>query len=117
MDIVSQTCPKCKCSLTESYNFCPNCGKKLAKEERKHRKRENRTGNISKLSGNRSKPWIARRDGMLLGTFKTRAEAQKALERITDTTINDRYNMTFKQVYDAWMVTKKSTISSSLLQD
>lgn len=50
---------------------------------------------------------------MLLGTFKTRAEAQKALERITDTTINDRYNMTFQQVYDAWMPEHERTISNS----
>ena len=117
MNIVSQTCPKCKCALTESYNFCPNCGKKLTKEDRKYRKRENGTGNISKLSGNRTKPWMARKGDMVLGTFRSRAEAQKALERVTDQSINDRYNMTFQQVYDAWMVTKKPTISPSLLQD
>lgn len=67
MNIVSQTCPKCKCELTENYNFCPNCGKKLTKAERKYRKRENGTGNISKLSGNRTKPWMERKGDMLLG--------------------------------------------------
>ena len=102
-------CIKCKTDLPESFNFCPNCGKKLTREDRKYRKRENGTGNISRLSGNRTKPWMARRGDMVLGTFSTRAEAQKALERVTDAVINDRYNMTFRQVYDAWMVTKKPT--------
>ena len=74
-------CIKCRKPLPEGAAFCPACGKKQA-AERKHRKRANGTGTISKLSGNRAKPWQARRNNVSIGTFATRAEAQKALERL-----------------------------------
>ena len=95
-------CVKCKAELPEGAAFCPACGKKQAPEPRKHRKRANGTGNISKLSGNRSKPWLARKNDVPIGTYATRAEAQKALERLTDATVTDKFNLTLKQVYDIW---------------
>ena len=95
-------CIKCKAELPEGAAFCPACGKKQAADPRKHRKRANGTGNISKLSGNRSKPWLARKNDVPIGTFATRAEAQKALERLTDATVTDKFNLTFKQIYDIW---------------
>ena len=95
-------CIKCKAELPPGALFCPACGKKQTADTRKHRKRANGTGNISKLSGNRSKPWQARRNGVNIGTYATRAEAQKALERVTDATITDKYNLTFKQIYEMW---------------
>lgn len=114
MNIVSQTCPKCKCELAENYNFCPKCGKKLTKAERKYRKRENGTGNISKLSGNRTKPWMARKNDVCIGTFRTRAEAQKALDRLTDITVTDKYNLTFAQAYERWHEEHRRKISDSM---
>lgn len=110
-------CIKCKADLPEGAAFCPVCGKKQAPQERKHRKRANGTGNISKLSGNRSKPWLARKNGVTVGTFATRAEAQKALERLTDTTVTDKYNMTFKQVYERWHAEHSREISPKTLKD
>lgn len=95
-------CIKCKAELPEGAAFCPACGKKQAPDPRRHRKRANGTGNISKLSGNRSKPWLARKNGVPIGTYATRAEAQKALERLTDATVTDKFNLTLKQVYDIW---------------
>ena len=95
-------CIKCKAELPEGALFCHMCGKKQEPEKRKYRKRANGTGNITKLSGNRKKPWQARKNGVNIGTFATRAEAQKALDRLTDATVTDKFNLTLKQVYDIW---------------
>ena len=106
-------CIKCKSDLPDGAVFCPSCGKKQAAEPRKHRKRANGTGNITKLSGNRSKPWLARRNGVCIGTFVTRSEAQKALERVTDATITDKYNLTFRQIYEAWKPVQERKVTKS----
>lgn len=94
-------CIKCGALLPEGAAFCCACGKKQS-QERKHRKRANGTGSICRLSGKRAKPWLARRNDVCIGTFATRAEAQKALERITDATITEKYNLTFAQIYERW---------------
>lgn len=104
-------CIKCRKPLPEGAAFCPACGKKQA-AERKHRKRANGTGTISKLSGNRAKPWQARRNNVSIGTFATRAEAQKALERLTDADISERFNFTFQQVHDHWLPEHERTIGT-----
>lgn len=106
-------CIKCKADLPDGAKYCPFCGKKQEAEQRKHKKRANGTGNISKLSGNRAKPWMARRNDVCIGTFATRTEAQKALERVTDATITEKYNMTFKQVYDAWKAVHERKVTAS----
>lgn len=105
-------CIKCRKPLPEGAAFCPACGKKQA-TERKHRKRANGTGTISKLSGNRAKPWQARRNNVSIGTFATRAEAQKALERLTDATVTEKFNMTFAEVYDAWKPLQERKVSAA----
>lgn len=109
-------CVKCKKEIPENSAFCNHCGKSQDKT-RKHRKRANGTGNISKLSGNRSKPWLARKNGVAIGTYATRTEAQKALERITDTSITDKYNMTLKQVYERWKAEHSREIAPKTLKD
>ena len=106
-----EICVKCGCELPEGAAFCPRCGKRQTAAPRKHQKRANGTGCISKLSGNRKKPWMARRNDVCIGTFATRSEAQKALERLTDVVINDKYNMTFSQVYERWYEEHKRKIS------
>lgn len=105
-------CIKCKKPLQEDFLWCPYCGKKQV-AERKHKKRANGTGNVTKLSGNRAKPWLARRNGVTVGTYSTRTEAQKALERLTDTTVNDKYNLTFSQVYESWKSIHERKVSAS----
>ena len=109
-------CVKCRKPLHDDYIFCPYCGKKQI-SERKHRKRANGTGNICKLSGNRSKPWMARKNDICIGTFATRGEAQKALERLTDVNVTDKYNLTFKQVYERWYAEHSRKISEKTLKD
>lgn len=106
-------CIKCKSDLPDGAKYCPLCGKKQEPEQRKHKKRANGTGNISKLSGNRAKPWVARRNGVCIGTYSTRTEAQKALERITDATVTEKYNMTFQQVYEKWKAVHERNVSAS----
>lgn len=106
-------CVKCKKEIPDDSSFCNYCGKRQSPEPRKHKKRANGTGNISKLSGKRSKPWLARRNGVIIGTYATRTEAQKALERVTDATITEKYNMTFKQVYEAWKDVHERKVSAS----
>lgn len=106
-------CIKCKATLPEGALYCPLCGKKQAPEQRKHRKRANGSGTIFKLPGNRKRPWVAQRNNIHLGTFETRFEAQKALERTTDDDINDRYNLTFAQVYELWRPVHAREVSKS----
>ena len=76
-------CVKCKKEIEDDSVFCRFCGKKQI-SERKHKKRANGTGNVTKLSGKRAKPWIARKNGVYIGSYATRGEAQKALDRLTD---------------------------------
>lgn len=107
-------CIKCKSELPENAVFCPACGKRQTPAPRKYRKRSNGTGCISKLSGNRACPWMARKNGVCIGTYSTRHEAQKALERLTDVTVNEKFNMTFAQVYERWHAEHKRNISDSM---
>lgn len=103
-------CIKCKTQIPDGAIYCCICGKKQATEPRKHKKRANGTGNITKLSGSRAKPWLARKSGVCIGTYATRNEAQKALERLADTEVTDRFNLTFKQVHSLWLPEHKREI-------
>lgn len=107
-------CIKCKSVLPDGAFFCPICGKKQAAVQRKYKKRANGTGSISKLPGNRAKPWQAKKNGVSIGTFATRGEAQKALERLTDVSVNDKFNMTFADVYERWHAEHQREISASM---
>lgn len=110
-------CIKCRLELPAEAVFCPACGKRQTPAPRKHRKRANGTGCISHLSGNRARPWMARKNDVCIGTYATRHEAQKALERLTDVTVNDKFNMTFSQVYERWHEEHKRKISESMDQN
>ena len=107
-------CVKCKETIEDDSVYCRFCGKKQI-TERKHKKRANNTGSIYKLSGNRKNPWQARKNGIHIGTFATRTEAQKALERITDQQINDRYNMTLAEVYERWEAVRSREVSDKMM--
>lgn len=113
-NIISQLCIKCKEVLPPGAKFCPACGRSQQPQTRKHRKRANGTGTICKLPGNRRKPWQARKNGVSIGTYETRAEAQKALERLTDTNVTEKFNMTFADVYERWMAEHRREISDKM---
>ena len=108
-------CRKCNKEIPEDAVFCHLCGTRQVAAERKHKKRANGTGCISKMTGNRVKPWIARRAGVTIGIYATRTEAQRALERLTDSSVNSKYNMTFSQIYELWMPEHSRTISKSAI--
>lgn len=109
-------CIKCGAGLPEEAVFCHLCGKRQT-AERKHKKRANGTGCISRLAGNRKKPWLARKNDVPIGTFATRIEAQKALERLTDVSVNDKYNLTFRDVYERWKAEHSREISEKTMRD
>lgn len=111
------SCIKCRQELPPDALFCPACGKRQGAVPRKHRKRANSTGSISKLSGNRSRPWLVRKNGVSIGTYATRNEAQKALERLTDVPVTDKYNLTLKQVYERWHAEHSREVESKTLKD
>lgn len=95
-------CIKCKKSIPEDALFCPYCGKKQVTTQRKTRKRANGMGSVYKLSGRRSRPWTAVRNGVYLGYYETKTAALEALERTARKNITERYNMTFAEVYEEW---------------
>lgn len=109
-------CLKCKKQIEDDSVYCRFCGKKQI-SEKKHRKRANNTGTIYKREGNLSRPWIAKKNNIYIGAYKTRTEAQKALERITDIDVNEKYNMTFAQVYERWEQEHKREISDKMLKN
>lgn len=104
-------CIKCAREIPPDSKFCPYCGKPQV-PAKKHRKRPNGAGSIVKLSGNRSKPWAAKKDGVFIGTYTTRAEAAAALSRLVDTPVNERFNLTFRQIYDLWLPVHSRTIGA-----
>ena len=106
-------CIKCKAELPDGAVFCHLCGKRQEKETRRYKKRTNGSGSICKLSGNRTKPWVVRKNDISIGTFATRAEAQKALDRLVDVDVSEKFNMTFQQVHDLWLPEHERTIGES----
>lgn len=92
-------CIRCKKEIPDSP-YCPWCGRKQIRETRKRRTQG--SGNISKLSGNRRKPYLARLNGVAIGTFETVRDAERALSRLCDVPLSDKYNFTFEKVYEAW---------------
>lgn len=110
-------CPKCKKAAPDEAAFCPWCGKKLVVEKKKRKRRCNGSGSITKLSGSRAKPWWVRKNDISIGVYETYHEAQKALERLTDTQVNELYNLTFAQVYERWKQEHGREISEKLLKN
>lgn len=102
-------CPRCKKEIDTP--FCPWCGRKMT-TDRKRKRRTSGSGNISKLSGRRTRPYVARLNGVMIGTYPTVREAEVALSRLVDVDVGDKYNWTFKQVYEAWYPEHKSVLEA-----
>ena len=100
-------CVKCKKEIQEDSVFCPYCGREQRPKRRRYKKRANGSGTICKLPGNRGKPYQARKNGVTIGTFATRVEAENALARLTDTVVTSSYNTTFKEAFEKWIRQKK----------
>lgn len=81
--------------------------------KRKPLKRANGTGTVYKLSGRRRRPWVASKNRVVLGYYETKKEALEALERLTGRNVDERYNMTFEEVYDRWSQEHYPELSAS----
>lgn len=106
-------CVKCKAQIPEGSVYCNICGKKQVIDTRKRKKRANGTGTVYKLPGNRAKPWIAARDGNYIDSFKSKSEAERCLARYVDIDINEKFNMTFEEVYKQWEPIHRREVSGS----
>ena len=110
-------CPKCKKTAPDEAVFCPWCGKKLVVQQKKRKRRCNGSGSITKLSGSRKRPWWVRKNDVSIGVYETYHEAQKALEQLTDTPVNELFNLTFSQVYERWEREHGREVSEKLLKN
>lgn len=114
-------CKKCKKQIEDDSIYCRFCGKKQNSEEkpRKKQKRSNGTGSVTKLSGNRSKPFLARitQAGKFIpiGTYPTRAEALIALESVQLNGLSNLYNYTVEDIYNMVIDQKEEKLSSATL--
>jgi len=71
-------------------------------------RRENGTGSISKLSGKRRKPYMARisngydngvKKWIIIGCYATKKEAANALANFASKPVSDKYNVKFHELY------------------
>ncbi len=104
-------CPKCEKTIPDDAIFCCYCGKNLIAKTRKSKKRANGTGSVYKLSGTRSKPWGARKNGVFIGTYPTKTDAQTALDRLAGQDLKDRYNLSVEGVRELWKAEKYPDLS------
>ncbi len=83
-------------------------------------------GSVYKLSGNRRKPWIARKtigwddngkqQYYTIGYFETRAKAMDALAEYNKNPIGERGDITLKEIYEEWSKSKYSKLSIKTVQ-
>lgn len=95
-------CRKCKADMPDDGKFCPYCGTRQDREQRKALKRANGTGTVYKLQGRRRRPWVASKNKTIIGYYETKTAALEALNRLSGRSLDERYNMTFAEVFDAW---------------
>ena len=95
-------CNKCKKDIPDGSIYCMYCGRKQTIAPRKQSRRPRGTGSVVKYGGGRRKPWIARYDGIMVGSFETKAEAVSALQKVVDNPISEYYNYTVADLYALW---------------
>lgn len=95
-------CRKCRKEIPDGSVYCMLCGAKQVTEKRKALKRANGTGTVYKLQGRRKRPWVAAKNKVVIGYYETKTAALEALNRLTGRTLDERYNMTFEDVFNAW---------------
>lgn len=106
-------CRKCKSIIPGESKFCLFCGAKQVQEKRKALKRANGTGTVYKLSGRRKRPWVAAKNKVIIGYYEAKTAALEAMNRLSGQDITERYNMTFKDVFEEWKTEHYRDITSS----
>lgn len=106
-------CRKCHAEIPSESKFCLYCGAKQEPEKRKALKRANGTGTVYKLQGRRRRPWAAAKGKVVLGYYETKTAALEALNRLTGRSLNERYNMTFADVFEAWKLEHYKELTKS----
>ena len=103
-------CIKCKKEIAEDSTFCNYCGKKqtTTKKPRTH-KRAHGTGTIRTDSRNKNNPYCAYGPGTIsgsgriyIGTYKTYAEAQQAVDDFIRNGRPQLYGITVEGIYELW---------------
>ena len=105
----------CHREIADDAVFCPYCGRRQEPEERKRRRtrRANGAGSVYRLSGQRSRPWLARYGNVIIGYYPDKTAATKALDAAVATdTITDKYNLTLGQIREEWQAVHYKTIGS-----
>ncbi len=106
------TCAKCGKEAPDG-TFCIFCGWDQRRgKPRKPMKRPNGTGSVYKLSGRRSKPWMAshtvgfdengKQERVIVGYFATRTEALEELAKHPRPQVGPRYSATLERIYLDW---------------
>lgn len=106
-------CRKCHARIPDGSKFCLHCGAKQEPDKRKALKRANGTGTVYKLQGRRRRPWAAAKGKTVIGYYETKTAALEALNRLAGRSLDERYNMTFSEVFAAWKEEHYRDISSS----
>lgn len=95
-------CVKCKKDIPDGSTFCCWCGRRQQDTQKKALKRANGTGTVYKLQGRRNRPWVAAKSGVIVGYYDKKTSALEALARLQGRSLDEIYNWTFKEVYEAW---------------
>ncbi len=95
-------CVKCKKEIPDGSPFCCWCGRRQQDTQKKSLKRANGTGTVYKLQGRRKRPWVAAKSGVIVGYYDKKTSALEALARLQGRSLDEIYNWTFKEVYEAW---------------
>lgn len=106
-------CRKCRKEIPDGSKFCLFCGAKQVHEKRKALKRANGTGTVYKLQGRRKRPWVAAKRKVVIGYYETKTAATEALNRLTGRSLDERYNMTFADVFEVWKLEHYKELTKS----
>ena len=106
-------CKICKKDIPDGALYCNFCGRKQTPEKRKALKRANGLGTVYKLQGRRKRPWVAAKSKVIIGYYESKTAALEALERLSGRSLDERYNMTFAEVYAEWSREHFAGLSSS----
>ncbi len=108
-------CKKCKKEIPDNSVFCMLCGKKQVTTQNtitKH-KRGNGQGTVYKLSGNRTRPWVAAKNKAVLGYFEKKTDAINCINANAGKNLSDKINYTLDQIYAEWSTKHFEKISKS----